>query len=192
MKLVYIHGANASHESFNYIREHLGGDDITVDYFCQHGFEHNLELIYRKIKHEQDMFFIAHSLGGIYSLYLANRMPSQVLGAVTLSTPYGGSEFADYAKYFMPFNRLFKDVSTHGPIIKQSFDMTIQHPWCNVVSTTGSAPWIIKHNDGVVSVDSMKHRQDMDLEFIDCNHYEVVLSPKVLSIIKDRINAVSK
>ena len=192
MKLVYIHGANASHDSFNYIREHIGGDDMTVDYISQDGFEHNLEAIYQQIKKEKDVFFVAHSLGGVYSLYLANKMPKQVLGAVTLSTPYGGSEIADYAKYFMPFNRLFKDVGSHSNIIKNSFKLKVKHPWCNVVTTVGNAPWIIKQNDGVVSVESMKHRTDMDLVFVECNHYEVVLSAKVVNIIKNRIDSVSK
>lgn len=192
MKLVYIHGANASHDSFNYIREHIGGDDITVDYNSQDGFEHNLETIYRQIKTEKDIFFIAHSLGGIYSLYLSDLLSKQVKGAVTLSTPYGGSEIADYAKYFMPFNRLFKDVGAHSPVIKNSFGLKVKHPWCNVVTTKGNAPWIIKHNDGVVSVDSMKYRTDMDLVFVECNHYEVVLSTKVLDIIQTRIGISSK
>ena len=44
------------------------------------------------------MFFVAHSLGGIYSLHLANAIPKQVLGAVTLSTPYGGAEVAEFAQ----------------------------------------------------------------------------------------------
>ena len=192
MKLVYIHGANASHESFNYIREHIGGRDMTVDYSSLNSFESNLEDLYQQLKGEKDIFFIAHSLGGVYSLYLANRMPKQVKGAVTLSTPYGGSEIADYAKYFMPFNRLFKDVGSHSPIIKNSLELKVQHPWCNVVTTVGNAPWIIKHNDGVVSVDSMRFRTDMDLVFVDCNHYEVVLNPKVVDIIKQRMSLLRK
>lgn len=192
MKLVYIHGANASHDSFNYIREHVGGDDTTVDYNSQNGFKHNLEIIYQQIKTEKDVFFIAHSLGGIYSLYLSSMLSKQVKGAVTLSTPYGGSEIADYAKYFMPFNRLFKEIGAHSQVIKNSLALKVQHPWCNVVTTKGNSPWMLKHNDGVVSVDSMQFRTDMDLVSVECNHYEVVLSTKVLGIIQTRIDIASK
>ena len=104
MTLVYIHGASATSDSFNYIRSKIG-DGIDINYDSRNGFENNLEDIKAQLKGVKDMTFIAHSLGGIYSLHIANAMPEQVKGAVTLSTPYGGAEVADYAKFFLPFSR---------------------------------------------------------------------------------------
>jgi cytochrome b involved in lipid metabolism len=43
MNLVYIHGASATGESFNYIREHVGGSDIVLEYNSADGFKHNLD-----------------------------------------------------------------------------------------------------------------------------------------------------
>ena len=71
----------------------------------------------------------------------------------------------------------------------RSFDLN--RPWVNVVTTTGSAPWISAPNDGVVTIASQSHRGDiMDLIELDCNHYEVVLNDKVIEIIKQKINDV--
>lgn len=191
MLLVYIHGASATSESFNYIREHIGGDDIVVNYDSRNGFQKNLaDIMYQLEKHNK-IFFICHSLGGIYALHLANAMPNQVLGAVTLSTPYGGAEVADMAKFFMPFSRLLKDIGPNSWVMRQASSIEIQHPWCNIVTTKGSSPWIMQPNDGVVTIASQQHHsQDMELVEIPHNHYEVVLNKQVVDLIKDRIKRI--
>ena len=94
MTLVYIHGASATSESFNYIRSKLGAG-IDINYDSRNGFENNLKSMQEQLVNVKDMAFVAHSLGGVYSLHIANAMPEQVKGAVTLSTPYGGAEVAD-------------------------------------------------------------------------------------------------
>ena len=44
MKIVYIHGASATGDSFNYIREHIDHNIVQVlEYFNKNGFEKNLE-----------------------------------------------------------------------------------------------------------------------------------------------------
>jgi pimeloyl-ACP methyl ester carboxylesterase len=186
MTLVYIHGASATSESFNYIRSKLG-QGIDINYDSRNGFENNLAEIIAQLKDVKDMAFIAHSLGGIYSLHIANAMPNQVLGAVTLSTPYGGAEVADYAQYFLPFSRLMRDIGPSSWAFKQASEIKIQHPWTNVVTVKGQSPFMLAHNDGVVTVASQKHHEDMELVEVDYNHYEVVLSEPVIKIIKERI-----
>ena len=189
MTLVYIHGARATSESFNYIRGRLGGHDLVINYDSANGFENNLRDMQKKLNDVEDIFFVAHSLGGIYSLHLANAMPQQVRGAVTLSTPYGGAEIADYAKYFLPFSRLLRDIGPSSWPMQQASRMKIQHPWCNVVTTKGDAAWIRESNDGVVTVASQRHHEhDMELIELDYNHYEVVLSEQVVKIIKKRMS----
>jgi pimeloyl-ACP methyl ester carboxylesterase len=192
MTLVYIHGASATGESFNHIREHLGGNDIVVNYDSRNGFENNLKTMTEQLALVNKMFFIGHSLGGIYAIHLANSLPKQTLGAVTLSTPYGGAEVADYAKYFLPFSRLMKDIGPSSWAMKQANRIKIQHPWTNVVTVKGQSPFMVEPNDGVVTIASQKHHDDMELIEIDYNHYEVVLSEKVINIIKDRIKKIQK
>ena len=191
MKLVYIHGASATSESFNYIRSKLG-EGIAVNYDSRNGFENNLDAIKEQIGKTKDVFFIAHSLGGIYALHLANAIPKQVLGAVTLSTPYGGAEVADVAKYFLPFSRLMRDIGPSSWVMKQANNIKIQHPWTNVVTVRGQSPFMTEANDGVVTISSMKHHADMELVEVDYNHYEVVLSDQIVDIIKERIKKFNK
>ena len=192
MKLVYIHGASATGDSFNYIRGHLKHkDELVLEYESSNGFENNLEVMKEQLVDVTDMFFICHSLGGIYALHLADEFPQNVLGAVTLSTPYGGAESADYAKYFLPFNRLLRDIGPTSRPFRSANGIKIQHPWTNIVTTRGDSPWILHENDGVVTVNSMTHRTDMNLVKLHTNHYEVVISPEVVKIIKDGIKQIS-
>jgi pimeloyl-ACP methyl ester carboxylesterase len=191
MTLVYIHGASATSESFNYIRSKLG-NGIDINYDSRNGFENNLADIVEQLKGVKDMAFVAHSLGGIYSLHIANALPNQVKGAVTLSTPYGGAEVADYAKYFLPFSRLMRDIGPTSWAFKQASQIKIQHPWTNVVTIKGQSPFMLAHNDGVVTVASQKHHEDMELIEVDYNHYEVVLAEPVVNIIKERIKKFRK
>ena len=191
MNLVYIHGANATSESFNYIRSKLG-NGIDINYDSRNGFENNLKDMQTTLKDCNNIVFIAHSLGGIYSLHLANSMPNNVTGAVTLSTPYGGAEVADYVQYFLPFSRLMRDIGPSSWVMKQANLIKIQHPWTNIVTVKGQSPFMHEPNDGVVTIASQKHHADMELVEIDYNHYEVVLAEPVIKIIKERVKKFKK
>jgi hypothetical protein len=186
MTLVYIHGASATGESFNYIRSKIG-DGIVVNYDSRNGFENNLIDMQVQLKGYGNLFFVAHSLGGIYALHLANALPDSVKGAVTLSTPYGGAEVADYAKYFLPFSRLMRDIGPSSWVMRQADKIKIQHPWTNIVTVKGQSPFMHEPNDGVVTIASQRHHANMDLIEVDCNHYEVVLSDNVIKLIKQKI-----
>jgi pimeloyl-ACP methyl ester carboxylesterase len=186
MTLIYIHGASATSESFNYIRSKLG-KGIDINYDSRNGFENNLNDMLETLKDVEDIAFVAHSLGGVYSLHLANTIPKQVRGAVTLSTPYGGAEVAEVAKFFLPFSRLMRDIGPSSWAMKQADKIKIQHPWTNVVTIKGQSPFIHEPNDGVVTIASQKHHEDMELVEVDYNHYEVVLAEPVIKIIKERI-----
>jgi len=191
MQLVYIHGANATSESFNYIKSKLGSG-INIDYDSRNGFENNLNDMIKQLSGVKDIAFVAHSLGGIYSLHIANALPKQVLGAVTLSTPYGGAEVADYAQYFLPFSRLMRDIGPSSWAMKQANKIKIQHPWTNIVTVKGQSPFMLAHNDGVVTIASQKYHEDMELVEVGYNHYEVVLSDEVVEIIKERVKKFKK
>jgi hypothetical protein len=192
MIVVYIHGASATSESFNYIREHISCSDLVINYDSRNGFEKNLENMVVQLSNVKEIFFVGHSLGGIYALHLAHHMPQQVLGAVTLSTPYGGAEVADYAKFFLPFSRLMKDIGPNSWVMKQANKIKIQHPWTNIVTVQGQSPFMLEPNDGVVTISSQRHHADMELIEIDYNHYEVVLSEQVVGLIKERMNYIQK
>lgn len=188
MIIVYIHGANATSESFTYIREHIDHQDMVINYYSADGFETNLKAMKATLEPLDRIFFVGHSLGGIYALHLANAFPEKTAGGVTLSTPYGGSREADYAKYFLPFNQLIHDIRPHsGPIAKVK-DLVLPPIWANVVTTRSTSLWMREPNDGVVTHQSMRARKDMELLDLDLNHYEVVVSNKTVDIIKNKLS----
>lgn len=191
--IVYIHGASATAESFTHIRQFVKASykkepDILLEYSSRNGFENNLEDMKSQLKDAKRLFFISHSLGGIYSLYLANHYKDKTVGGVSLSTPYGGSKEADFARYFLPFNQLMRDIgSIQGPLYESRY-LAAPPNWTNVVTTAGRSPWIHSENDGVVTLESMRFRNDFELLELRLNHYEVVISNKVVEVILDRIS----
>jgi pimeloyl-ACP methyl ester carboxylesterase len=192
--IVYIHGASATADSFTYIRqyvrEYTDHPDIALEYNSANGFAHNIKEMYGKLDDAERLFFVSHSLGGIYALHLANHYSETTVGGVSLSTPYGGCRQADFARYFLPFSRLMKDIGTmSGPMIAAK---TLPAPpnWTNIVSIKGDSPWIHEANDGVVTIESMKFRKDFELIEASVNHYEVVLNNTVVKLILDRVQKI--
>jgi len=188
--VVFIHGANATSKSFNYIRRYADIRDnySFLNYNSADGFAHNLAAMREDLKDKKNFFIVAHSLGGVYATYIQNEF--KVKGVVTISTPFRGSRTADWARMFVPMYRLFYDVGPKSTPIVESLKIKINVPWLQIVSTTGNVPWHFAKNDGVVTLRSMTHRNDMDIEYVDYNHYEVLVSEEVAKLVKDRIQSV--
>jgi pimeloyl-ACP methyl ester carboxylesterase len=189
--IVYIHGASATAESFSYIRQyvrdHTDHPDIALEYNSADGFAHNIKQMYGQLDEAEKLFFVSHSLGGIYALHLANRYAEITVGGVSLSTPYGGCRQADFARYFLPFSKLMKDIGTMSEPMMEAKRLPAPANWTNIVSTRGESPWIHEPNDGVVTIDSMRYRKDFQLIDLYVNHYEIVLNNKAVEIIIDEI-----
>ena len=159
-----------------------------IEYDSSHSFKENLEEMKEVVKKYKDVVFIAHSLGGIYALHLAKEFPQKIKGAITISTPYGGAEVADYAKYFLPFSRLLKDIGPSSWPMKTASDIEVIHPWTNIVTVSGKSPWMTVPNDGIVTISSMKQKSEsMEIIEVNNNHYEVLMSTKVVEIIQEKL-----
>ena len=189
--IVYIHGASATAASFThirqYVRDHFEEPDIMLEYKSENGFDNNLKQMYGKLDDAERLFFISHSLGGIYALHLANHYSETTKGGISLSTPYGGSKEADFAKYFLPFSKLMKDIGTMSIPMLEAKKLPAPPNWTNIVTTVGDSPWIHEHNDGVVTIESMRARDDFELIELPLNHYEVVLSSRVVDIVLQKL-----
>ena len=188
MLSIFIHGATASGASFNYLRSDLDGEHLVLEYDSEDGFFQNLDRLSEEIAatRSRQLFFVGHSLGGIYSLSLADRFPKQTRGGVTISTPYGGSEIAPFLKYFVPFNRLLKEIGPNSKPIQHVKNITPGVPWSNIVTVKGNSPWIATANDGVVTVDSQRHHSAIDYIEMPSNHYEILMSPEVVRLVRDK------
>jgi pimeloyl-ACP methyl ester carboxylesterase len=137
-----------------------------------------------------DVFFVAHSLGGIHALHLADELGNRVVGGVTMSTPYGGSEAAEMVACLLPFSQVLKDIRPRSAPIIAGRDIQLSVPWTNLVSTSGSSPFMLAANDGVVTLGSMRQRSDIQLVDVDSNHFEIVLNPHAVAVIEQEIDAV--
>jgi len=186
--VVFIHGANASPKSFNYIVENSNITDCTkVRYFSNDGFYNNLEKIRLKLEHITcPVFIIAHSMGGIYALHLSQYM--NVVGAVSIATPFGGSRTADWAKFFVS-RRYYKEMGIKSAPIQQGHNIPINFPWTQIVTTEGAIPVHIVKNDGVCTVSSMKFRKDMQHKEIPYSHYEIMNSPEVVNTVNKKLKS---
>jgi pimeloyl-ACP methyl ester carboxylesterase len=188
MNLVYIHGHAASMKCFSFIRKHLGhSKEIFLEYDSNDGFADNYAAMLERLKNVEEVFFIAHSIGGIYALHLAHALGNRVFGAVTLSTPYGGSTEAGFMQFFSAFHPILRDVHPYSRPISDGNNLPILHPWTAVVTTAGHYPFTIEPNDGVVTLKSMRHRKDLKVIELPINHYQVLRSEQAVDIIRDAI-----
>ncbi len=186
--VVFIHGANASPKSFNYIVENSNITNCTkVRYFSNDGFYNNLEKIKNQLKDiNEPVFIIAHSLGGIYALHLTQYI--KVIGVVSIASPFGGSRTADWARFFVP-RRYYNEIGVNSSPVQQGHEIPIKFPWTQVVTTEGAIPVHIVKNDGVCTVSSMKFRKDMQHKEIPYNHYEIMNSPEVVNIVNKKLKS---
>lgn len=181
--VVWIHGANQSSLSFEYLRSKtLFEKEILINYSSMNGFYNNLADIVKELKNKGPIFVVGHSMGGIYAIHLLNHL--DVVGAVSISTPFRGSSAADWAKFIVPSYPLFRDVGRRSKPIVEARNIEITIPWTQVVSTTGSVPYLSDANDGVVTVASMRQRNDMAFELVSHTHYEVMCSDQVANIVQ--------
>ena len=188
MHIVYIHGNRSTAHAFNFIRSQITGyPETVIEYDSAIGFYRNHDKMLADLAGFDDLFFVAHSLGGIHALHLSHALGSKVVGGMTMSTPYGGSEAANMVACFLPFSRLIKDIRPCGKPIQDAENMKAPRRWTNIVTTSGASPFILQPNDGIVSVNSMRRRKDIRLIEVPCNHFEVVLNPLVVEIIRDLI-----
>lgn len=190
MNTIYIHGATATNRSFAYIQKSLRAPNPTyLNYGRNKCAEDNLmDMIAVLDKTPGELFFITHSLGGIYAVRLQERFRDRTRGVVSLATPFNGSEIATWGRFMNPGYQLFKDIAPSSDFIKVSKRTPITVPWTQYVTTTGDVPWLMGANDGIVTRTSMICRSDVHLVDIDRNHYEIVLSKRVVAGIKNLMN----
>ena len=190
LSVIWIHGANQSGLSFQYLRSLTRfKNELVVEYDTSNKFHNNLEMLSKEINQVRGPYFIiGHSLGGLYALHLTKHV--EIAGAVSISTPFAGSWTADWARFFVPTYQLFREVGRRSIPIKESKDIHLEVDWTQIVSTKGNVPYHGGKNDGVCTVKSMKSRKDMELIEVPHTHFEVMCSDLVAEIILNRYKKI--
>ena len=190
MKLVFLHGSGATPDSFNYIESNFEHDKIFLTYENDAGFINNVNSLYQNIDFDDDIFFISHSLGGVYALHLMakklKKYPNSVKGSVSLATPFGGSDSATMLGILYP-NQLYRDIHPYATPIIMGHKISINIPWTAVVTTSGASHLMIDDNDGVVTKKSMIDRSGVTFIESKTNHFEVMVRKETVNIIQDAI-----
>ncbi len=186
MRICLIHGHGASSDSFNFIKSELAHDDyIDLEYDSNDGFADNLKAMSEQLKGESSIFFVAHSLGGLYALHLADILRERCIGAVTMGTPYGGSEAALWLNLSFP-QQLYRDIHSGATPITQGRKIELRQDinWTAIISTKGHSQMMSAANDGVVSIDSMRQRRGATFIEVASTHHEILMSRRSIEIIK--------
>ena len=187
INVIWIHGANQTSLSFQYLRQQTKFEkEIFVNYSSMNKFCDNLDMITEEVQGRGPHFVIGHSLGGLYGLHLTKYI--RVLGGVSISTPFAGSSTADWAKYIVPNYPLFRDIGRKADPVRQAQEIKLDIPWTQIVSMTGQVPYHGGPNDGVVTIDSMKSRTDMEHIEVPHTHYETMCSDLVADLIIQKYN----
>lgn len=182
MHIVYIHGANATPHSFNFIRQRLSHHSSTdIVYDAHNPLDEIIDDAEATILSAVDepYHLVAHSLGGIVAVALSQRSKHMIKSIATMSTPFGGSEAATAASVLLPFNTFLKNISTRSPTLREIITTGPVVPTLNVITTAGGTMFEHRPNDGVVTVESQLAFVGTSTVEVQLNHFEVLLSPYV-------------
>lgn len=188
MKIVYIHGANASPRSFRYIQKNLP-DHIPLDisYNIDTPLIENINTIENEIRSkvgDAKFHFVCHSLGGVIAVGLHHKFEN-LDKTFSMSAPFGGSKFIEYLRWICPRYRLFADLKTSSPVIKAVQKTEIIKPFIQVVTSGGANPLFGEPNDGTISVSSQLALKGPVYLHYELHHFEVLLSDDVITKIYD-------
>ena len=190
MKIVYIHGANATPRSFNFIQSSLPyHEQLNISYNVETPLQENINNIINEIQTNvgnREFHIIGHSLGGVIAVGLHNKF-NNLNKTFSMSAPFGGSKFIDYLKWICPGYRLFSDLKTSSPIIREIRKTKIHKPFIQVVTSGGGNPLFGEPNDGTVSVSSQIILENIKYLHYELHHFEVLLSHKIVEEIDNFI-----
>jgi pimeloyl-ACP methyl ester carboxylesterase len=183
MKVILIHGANASKVCWNWIGHNIPDHDRLV-WGMMTNAEDNLARMEAQLPDQ--CIVVGHSMGGIYAWHLAQRNPEKVVAGISIATPWGGSTQASFFKLFNYNIPWLQTLARSEPWTTQTRLLSTPVPWTNVVCTHGFDLWGTGANDGVVTVTSQRELNGPSKEVtLDYGHNEVLQSPELLKVISD-------
>lgn len=192
----FIHGANATAASFNYIKRDLEADKdfdefsfVDITYDCQEKLPEIVKVLAASAPRDKQLYIVGHSLGGVLGVAISQRikhfdLPASVRGVISLASPFGGSESADYLRWLYPHYPLFKSISTQNRMIVDLKAAGAVVPTLSLVTTSGNNPLYPTANDGVVTVSSQRSLPKAAYIEMPCNHFEILVNDDAIDHMK--------
>jgi len=190
MIIITCHGNSATHNSFSFIKKCLPDYEyLDLSYDSRMGFWNNLEHMEDFLSYypEDEIVFLAHSLGGVYAAYLASFYRKRTLAMITMATPFAGCEAAGILNMLAP-SQLFRDIRTNSDVMRGVQQFDIKCHVTAIVTTSGQSSLWTKINDGVISRESMLAlKGDVTYYDVHATHNEILLHEETVEIVKEAI-----
>ncbi len=185
MQIVYVHGFNSSHRSFNYIQAKLPAHDIIpISYKSHQPLRDSLDEVRKQLP--KDRFnIIGHSLGGVISALMAAEHNDRVDHLIAISAPFAGSRAAMAARWLPGHPKVMHDITPSAPKIELISQLKLTVPTMCIFSTGGSLATSPEANDSIVTVNSQKALPFGRKVEVKANHFEVLLHERTVKLIQD-------
>jgi pimeloyl-ACP methyl ester carboxylesterase len=130
----------------------------------------------------EPVILIGHSLGGIIGMACAART-TRIANLITMCAPFGGLQHANLASMFSNAP-MFRDLRQYSSLLIGLRASHTMPPHLAIVASHGM-PHINETNDGVVTLASQTAVPGISYVNFPINHFEVLLSPGVATVIND-------
>lgn len=175
MKILFIHGANSTRRTFNYMRQRLDKHNpLFFEYDTHNPCAENIKIAQLAVDVLKPDVIVGHSLGGIIATYIKTDAKK-----VTIATPFGGSALANW---FPMYSQLMRDVATTSPLIRGLRGKTVDGERFLAVVANG-----LDGNgfDGVISTRSQMALTGPQYLVVDLNHFEVMVDDEIITAINN-------
>lgn len=188
MNIVFVHGAWATKDSFNYMSQFVSDEHSKYffEYDCQISnfadITHNLFMfVIENIGKNKPVIFVGHSLGGLISIYTAKKyFEKDCFGVMTISSPMKGIYLNPIIRPYMEMRApILGEISPSRSIITETNRNTYDFPILSILTVTKFSPMHIGESDGVLSLTAQKWKpktKEYKEIKLKNSHNEVLLS----------------
>jgi len=192
--ILYIHGANASPDNFNYYKLLLPKHNcITPSYNMDDNPFDVVEDINRKVNREfgsSPITVVGHSFGGLIGAWYSSVNSSRIQSLITIACPWEGTPAARIFGYFFRNAEVFKHTRPGAQVLHLLQDKVFKGIHHNIVCTGGGNPVAgmgSQANDGMVSVASQSATPSKFTmtknHYIDTGHSGVLLNNTATNLL---------
>jgi len=193
--IIYIHGANASSDSFNYYLLNFPEHNILkINYSMDDDPFDIVDSIKNKKQRmfpKQKVHIIGHSFGGLLASWYASVYNKDVKNLITIATPWEGTPVARIFGFFWRNAKVFQNTKPGAEVLEFLQDKSYNGKHINIVCTRGANPVAGiggKANDGMITCDSQSATppkfKNTENTYIEAGHSEVLLNNNVTDILQ--------